>query len=276
MPAMFTTIHAVMEAGGSVLYIDPEDTPRGIVTRFLMLGALSDVLRERLFYLHNPTPEEIREAQVWAIDRHPEMSILDGLAESMAAVDADENVAGDVIRYYRKYLRPFADAGSAVVIADHVTKNKEGRGQFARGSGAKAGRYDGASYEIVMGKSYAPGIEGFVKLKVQKDRSGGIGPRECIAAELHFVPNASGGSIVTFREPAAKQEGPFRPTAIMDKIVKHLEVVGEATASDLRSLGGKTEYIATAIGFLKKDGKIDTRKNGNKVLHFLLPEKQTA
>jgi len=268
----------VLQAGGAVCYIDPEDTPRGIVTRLLGLGANPDDIQERFHYLHNPEPGEIRSAQAWAKEHRPELAILDGLAESMAAVGANEDKTIEVLPFFRANLRPFAEAGAAVVIADHVTKSTEGRGQYARGSSAKAGRYDGVSYEIAAGKAYTPTIEGFVKLKIQKDRNGGVGPRGKIVAELHFTPNAAttGGTITAFREPAEKQEGPFRPTVIMEKIRKHLEAEGEATTSELRHLGGKTEHISLAITCLKEDGVIDTRKEGNKMIHFLLKKEASA
>jgi len=258
----------VLEIGGSVLYVDPEDTPRGIVTRFLMLGANPDDLRERLKYLHNPDPQEIRDAQSWAKEHKPSLVILDGLAESMAAVGADENSAADVLQFFRENLRPFAEASAAVVIADHVTKSTEGRGQFARGSGAKAGRYDGVSYEIVMAKSYTPKVEGMVKLKVQKDRNGGIGPRGFIAAELHFTPGADGRTITAFREPAEKQEGPFRPTAIMEKIRKHLTVYDTATKRTLRDLGNH-KAAELAIDLMVTEGEITMSQKGQSQIFSL-------
>jgi hypothetical protein len=261
---------AVLNSGGSVLYIDPEDTPQGFATRMLMLGADPEDIRARVFYLHNPEPKHILKAQDWARTNQPQIVILDGLAESMAAVAADENSATEVLQFFRDNLRPFAEAGAAVVIADHVTKNAEGRGQFARGSGAKAGRYDGVSYEIQSAIHYTPTQAGFVKLKIAKDRNGGAGPRGRIVAELHFMPGADGHTVTTFRQPE-QTEGPFRPTTIMERIRQHVEAAGEATTSELRSIGGKTEYINRAIQCLKDDGVIGVRRDGNRTLHFLLP-----
>ena len=267
---------AELEEGGTVLYIDPEDTPEGFTRRIRMLGASPNDVRERVKYLHNPSQEEILAAQTWALQNKPTLVILDGLAESMAAVGADENKASDVLIFFRKNLRPFAEAGAAVVIADHVTKSAENRGQFARGSGAKAGRYDGVSYEIVAAKAYTPNQEGFVRLKVQKDRNGGVGARGVIAAELHFIPGTAGQTLTTFREPAETPEGPWKPTAIMGKIMKHLEAVGEESTSGLRGLGGNTEHTGMAIRYLKEEGKIDIRKEGKKILHFIVSSEEGA
>jgi len=260
-----------IQRGGKVLYIDPEDTPIGFVNRMRAFGASVDNILQGVFYLHNPSADQIHKAHVWAVENQPEIVVLDGLAESLVANEMNEDSAGDVLRYFRQYIRPFAETGAAVLIADHVKKSTEGRGIFARGSGAKAGRYDGVSYEILDGKPYTPIEEGFVKLKVAKDRNGGVGPKGKVVAELHFIHNPSGGTITAFREPKQKQDGPFRPTYIMEKIVEHLKIHGEATTTELRNLTGKTESINLGVNLLKQERVIDTRKEGAKTLHFLLP-----
>jgi hypothetical protein len=66
----------------------------------------------------------------------------------------------------------------------------------------------------------------------------------------------------------------------MDKIIKHLGIHGEATASALRSpemgVGGRTEYINQAITCLKEDGVVGVRKEGRAVVHFLLNKDEAA
>jgi hypothetical protein len=259
---------STLEDNQCILYIDPEDTPRGFTTRMLMLGVSPEALRDRVHYLHNPEPLEIKAAQEWAKENNPKLVILDGLAESMAAVGADENNATEVLQFFRINLRPFAEAGAAVVIADHVTKSAGGRGQFARGSGAKAGRYDGVSYEVVLGKSYTPTTKGFVILKVAKDRNGGVGPRGKSAAELHFTPNADGTTAIAFKKPEC-QEGGFRPTAIMDKILALLESQPRATKRELRACG-KSQWVDTSIDILTRENKIQCNKVGQSLIYSLL------
>lgn len=237
----------------------------------LMLGADPEDIREKVHYLHNPTPEEIRSAQVWAAENTPEIVILDGLAESMAAVGANEDKAQEVLPFFRENLRPFAEAGCAVVIADHVTKSTEGRRQFARGSGAKAGRYDGVSYDIVAAVQYTPTQAGFVKLKIAKDRNGGAGPRGKVVAELHFTPGADGRTITEFRAPQDSSGEEFRPTAIMEKIEKHLNAFGASSKSDLRRLG-KAQYVDSAIKIMVEEGTVKAEQCGQKILLSIVPK----
>jgi len=238
----------------------------------LALHGSPDDIRENVFYLHNPSHDQIRTAQQWAQENHPDIVVLDGLAESMAAVGSDENKAADVLGFFRETLRPFAEAGAAVVIADHVTKSSENRGQFARGSGAKAGRYDGVSYEVAPAMQYTPTQAGFVRLKIQKDRNGGAGPRGKIVAELHFTPGVDGRTITAFRQPE-QSEGPFRPTVYMEKIVKHIELYGTSTQSNLRKVGGKSQYIDKAIEVLLNEKTIGFHKVGQSHQYFLITPK---
>jgi len=265
---LMATCISVLEEGGSVLYIDPEDTPQGFATRMLMLGADAEAIRDRVFYLHNPEPKQILAAQSWARENQPDIVILDGLAESMAAVGADENSAGEVLRFFRDTLRPFAESGAAVVVADHVTKNSDNRGQYARGSGAKAGRYDGVCYEILAGKPYTPTEAGFVKLKITKDRNGGAGPRGKIVAELHFTPGEDGPTITEFRG-ADQTDGEFKPTVYMDRILEHLQLNTSATSSELRQLG-KSQFVMKAMNQLIKDGRISFEQIGQSKRFYLI------
>jgi hypothetical protein len=253
----------VLSEGGSVVYIDPEDTPSGFGGRYTGLGGDEHSIA-RVHYLHNPEPIEIKRAQSWASKNPVAMVCLDGLAESMAAVGADENSASEVLGYFREYLRPFAEAGAAVVIADHVSKSSDGRGRWARGSGAKLGRYDGASYEAEIIKPYDPKQAGAVRLKISKDRNGGAGAMGQIVSEVHFTPGAK-VTDVDFREPQGK--GEFRPTAIMDKILARLEA-GPANKTELRACG-KAEYVDKAIRILIEEEQIIGSEDGKRLVFSL-------
>jgi len=263
---LIAACNAVIRAGGSVLYLDPEDTPRGFASRCISLGGNRDDIATRCHYLHNPTPDEILAAQLWAGDHAPALVALDGLAESLAAEGLDENTPGDILKFFRERLRPFAEAGSAVVIADHVTKSTEGRGRWARGSGAKLGRYDGLVLGVELGKAYTPEEPGFLRLRIAKDRNGGAGAAGDVLAEVHFTPGLE-TTAVEFRPPQPKAD--FRPTAIMEKIIKHLEIYDTATKTELRKMGNH-EWADKAIDTLVIEGAITVTRQGQKMT-FSLP-----
>ena len=245
------------------LYIDPEDTPAGFTRRSLQFGANPEDLIHRCYYLHNPAPEDILAAQRWAATKRPALVVLDGLAESMASEGLVEDKAGDVLTFFRERLRPFAEtAGAAVLVSDHVSKSSDDRGRWARGSGAKLGRYDGVSYNIVLIDAYSPGHAGSVKLVVAKDRNGGVGRVGQAVAEVHFTPEADDRTAVLFRVPDT-ESGTFRPTVIIKKIMALLRDRGEASARDLRKLG-KSQAVDLAIQILQEEGAIMLTKIGKK------------
>lgn len=261
----------VLEAGGKVFYLDPEDIPARMVPRALALGIDREAIRQRFFYLNDVAPADYALAHEWAKQLKPEMVILDGLAEALARDGHDENVHKDVLQFFGERIRPFTKIGSAAVIADHVTKSAETRGRWSRGSGAKIGCYDGVSYEIILGKAYTPTQAGHVRMKVSKDRNGGVGPIGTTVAQLHFTPGEDGMTTTEWREPAPAEA--FRPTEIMAKIVKYLELHRSAKKSELRGRGfGKHQYVDEAIDCLMRDGIVRMQEKGNSHNYSLMPK----
>ena len=259
----------IMRGGGAVLFLDPEDNPAGIASRFLSLGGREEDLLERFRYVHNPEPEEFSGLHEWAKENPPELVVLDGLAEALASEGYNEDVAGDILQFFRERIRPFADAGAAVLISDHVTKSKDGQGRWARGSGAKLGRYDGASYEVRLMTPYSPEIPGSVRLVVAKDRCGGVGPMGAEVADLVFAHDEDGNMSVSFQPPAAKERKEFVPTAIMEKISRFIEQAGDASKRDLRGLG-KHEYVDQAVCKLVELGHLGIERKGQTALHKII------
>ena len=257
---------AVLEKGGKVFFLDPEDSPARIVPRALSLGIDREAMRTGFFYMQDPTPEDYAMAHEWARREQPELVILDGLAEALAREGLDENTPADVLTFFQDRIRPFADAGCAAVVADHVAKSTETRGRWARGSGAKMGRYNGACYEIVLGESYTPTKPGHVRLKVAKDRNGGVGAIGTTVFELHFSPRDFGGTEA--RWELAPDD--FRPTCLMSRVLEQLKTYGSATKRELRELGGHNG-VDKAIQLLMKEGAIIKEVNGLKHIFKLAP-----
>ncbi len=257
---------SVLSDGGHVLFIDPEDTAIGTLNRLISFGVNPSWIVEGFHYLHNPTPQEFDRAISWASKNKQTLVCLDGLAEAMAAELKDENNVSDVLTFFRQRLRPFAEQGAAVLIDDHVTKSTEGRGRWARGSGAKLGRYDGVSYSAELVQAYSPTVAGKVRLRVSKDRNGGIGVAGQIVTEINFTPK-EGKTLVTFQEPVEGK--PFKPTAIMAKICKHLELFPDSSKRDLYHLGAH-EWVEEAITHLVKDGFLNVTKIGQRVKFTVL------
>jgi len=255
--------NAVLAAGGVVLYIDPEDTPQGFCRRALLLGGTPAFIGERVKYLHNPTIEELSTAQAWARQNKPDLVILDGMAESLVAAGMNEDSNTEVLQFLRDSIRPFADLGAAVLLCDHVTKSQDSRGRFARGAGSKLGRYDGAVFVIESGKAYTPEESGFVRLRVAKDRNGGVGVR-CgeVAFEVHFTPEAE-TTAVEFVAPSTEKRD-FMPTYLMEQVSRFIELHPAGLSGNQAEKGvkGNAEAKRSALRILLEKGFIQAEKKG--------------
>jgi len=254
----------IMDAGGVVLFLDPEDNENGIAQRFVALGGNPDHLLTRFKYVQNPEPCDYPGLIQWAKREKPKAVFLDGMAEALIADGYNEDKAEDVLPFLRLRVRPFADAGAAVVIADHVTKNKESRGRNPRGSSGKLGRYDGCAYVVELIKAYSPTTAGAVRLLIAKDRNGGVGHVGERIAELHFTPDEDGKTLVHFTTPEESGKA-FLPTELMEKISRFVEACDLAPSKNAIQQGvdGKTDYKRDAIVALVQHGFFKEEKIGS-------------
>jgi AAA domain len=269
--AIFAALKILL-AGGEVVYMDPEDTATGFLSRLLALGLanlplLIEEILERVHYIHDPDAQSIKQARQFAERQKIDLVVYDGLAEGMAAEDLDEDKAKDTLKFLRQRLRPFAELGCAVVILDHVVKSRANQ-RWSRGSGAKIGRYDGVSYVLILVESYTPNKAGRLSLKVAKDRHGGVGAINQKIGDLVFVPNGDGTTQVDFEDVV---EAPFRPTILMQKIHDFLVEHPGASKRDLRTLGS-AKYIDDATKILIEEGYVRVNKAavGGRSSHFVV------
>ncbi len=259
----------VMKAGGSVLFLDPEDNPQGIGSRFIALGGRPEDLAWRFFYIETPEPDEYLGIHEWAKANKPDLVVLDGLAEALAAEGLNEDKPADVLSFFKGKIRPFKKAGCAVLISDHVTKDGESRGRWMRGSGAKMGNYDGAVYEAKIGQSYTPDVEGFVRLVVSKDRNGGVGPIGHQVTELHFGKDEDANPYIRFEVPKESRRD-LLPACLMERVSKFVENYNGGVSKNLieEGVGGNSKHKRDAIAHLVEKGFLRVEANGRSHLHF--------
>jgi len=242
-----------------VLCIDPEDSATSAIRRLVSFGCSHDVIIKGFRHTGCPTSEDYSRLHAWAERNKPALVLVDGLAEALAADGLSEDKPDEFLKYCRDRLQPFTAAGAAVLLADHVVKSTESRGRWSRGTGAKMGRYDGVSYSVELGKGYSPSVPGFVRLRISKDRNGGIGVIGQEVAEIHFEPKGEGTTSVKVKEARCAQEGRFIPTAIMEKVSRRLETFPDSSTRDLRGLG-KSQFVDDAISELVQRGHLEVSK----------------
>lgn len=174
----------VLRSGGSVCAFDEECGPEMTAEKLAALGATEDDLT-RLRY--HPFPARMwTDADIGALQAEmekyaPALVIFDSSAAFMARADLDENVSGDVTRFYLKVVRPLAVAyKSAVLVLDHEAKNATQGGQptsrYAKGNGAKLAAID-VQWKLAAVQPFTRHDDGILTLACTKDRRGFIHPR---------------------------------------------------------------------------------------------------
>jgi hypothetical protein len=168
-----------LAASQGVMYVDFEDSVKGVARRLRMLGVGLPALRQRFGYVRPDIPFSrggpaqaslIRTGQRY----RPELVILDGVTECMALHGWDINSATDAARFLDWFPRLWEQTGAAVVLIDHVVKDREGQGRWAVGSQHKLAGVNGASYTFKVDEPFGRGRTGSATLGVAKDREGGV------------------------------------------------------------------------------------------------------
>lgn len=266
----------LLEVGGSAVYLDYEDAPKGLLGRLLALGADPDAVRERFRYAQiiGPCgPPERAELFALLSDLNPDLVVIDGVAEALARDGLSEDSATDFVGWVERLPRPIARTGAAVLLLDHVAKDKENQGRWARGTGAKLGVIDGASYHVKVATPFSRRRSGIIRLVIAKDRPGGVGAVGETAAIAYVDPHADGARVVVRLEPDTGDRSvadAWRPTVLMRRVSEELERSGQAVmVRTLKSLvhSEKPKLLEEAIGRLEQEGYIARTKLGRSVAY---------
>jgi hypothetical protein len=129
--------------GHHVVYVDYEDSPKTAVDRLKALGVKdNDILRYfHYFYLPHPVIDAETEGLLAkSVDQNTlvTLAIFDSVTAAMVADRLDLNSSSDVTIFYGAAPRWFADRGAAVLLIDHVTKDRAGRGRYPIGASASS------------------------------------------------------------------------------------------------------------------------------------------
>lgn len=262
-----TACRQVLEADGTVVYLDLEDTDAGIVSRLLALQVRPEQLGR--FHLVRPRgplgPAELGDLEQRARAANPDLLVIDGLAEALMNDEADENDNIEVTRWLRTRPRRLAEAtGAAVLMIDHVAKAKDDRGGWGRGAGAKKAAIDGAAYIVEVREAFSRHVPGRIDLIVSKDRQGAVGPTGAVAAHFHIEP-AGGGSVVTTRvEPPSADEAEGKPTDAMTALSAAIASnEGQSGAQLSKLVRYRPAVVSQALRALELGGYVLGEKKGN-------------
>lgn len=266
-------LHACGEAiaaGENVVYIDFEDGPETMLRRLRELGCEARAIVARFAYLRpdEPLGDNGRIALDNVLRDQPALVVVDGLTEvlTLEGLDLRDNV--EVARWLALLPRPIARSGAAVLLIDHVAKDKDTRGRYAIGAQHKLAGVD-VAYGLEVVSPFGRGRDGLVRLKVKKDRPGHI--RQLAAddqvAELRLRSLDDGAVEVQVAVPAGGAEE-FRPTVLMERLSRAIETNPGQGKRDLReAVYGNNVAKDKGLQILVAEGFVEVRAEGSARRH---------
>jgi AAA domain len=216
-----------LRAGRGVVWIDTDDMGASMVLERLRGFGVDDETIRRLFAYLRPE-EAITEAArndviVLVRERNARLLVQDAFNASLALHGYNPKATEEVEAFWQRVVAPFCRANAAVVLPDHVVKEREARGRYAYGSERKA-----AGCDLHLGlrviEPFGRGRRGKAKITVHRDR---IGFLQKPSPGLFVLDSDEETGRLAWRlEPihdVADEDRSFRPTGYMEKVSLSLE-----------------------------------------------------
>lgn len=260
--------------GQTVLYLDYEDTPVGLVDRLVKVGVDPDAIRQHFIYI---SPEEqvdqvARSLLLDVVDeRKPSFAVIDSTGESLALQGCSSNDGEDVAMWARILPRLLTKTGCTVLLLDHMAKAAE-KDLWAVGSQRKRALIQGAQYILDAHQPFSQMVSGYSVIKCAKDRAGHYAMGEKVA-RLSVNQIEDGSPIIELTGEVDTGPKEFRPTGKMEEVSIALEASGEPLSFNQLndSVTGKRATIRTAVDELIKDGFVTVADGPNRTtLHTLV------
>lgn len=267
-----------LEAGNSCALIDFEDRGEAVAARLLQIGASPEHLRDPQRWRYVRPETALDAAGTAHLDQAVAdctLVIVDGVTEAMSIHGMSVNDNDDVARFVHLLPRRIANQGPAVLQIDHVTKDSETRGRYAIGGQHKLAAITGTAMKALVVRSGGKGEHGVVKVVLDKDKHGDVGPAGTTIAEFHLDDTQPGQSYAWLDHPTASvdEDGHFRPTILMKRVSDYLLAVPRAASlREIRQgVKGNAASIAQAVDALIREGHIRV-ENGPRgaVMHHLV------
>lgn len=272
----------VLAEGGSIVYLDFEDSASGWVARMRALGVdmAEAVATGQVAYCapdEGMTPEAVMDLGETMATFAPTLAVVDGVNAAMTLMGLDINSNNDATRFAQVLLKPLAKTGAAVVYVDHIPK---GGGDSKGGIGAQAKRAmtTGCCLMVEVIKPFGRGISGRLKLMVDKDRPGHVRGASYGAKKfgLAYIDPQPDTEMVTVRIDADGAQAPgtaaedvpersaWRPTHLMQAVSWFLSgQLSPVTKNRIvGAVKGKRTYVLRAIDLLIEEGYIVAEASG--------------
>ena len=241
-----------------VVWVDGDLVGGGdLLERLRSLGVEDEAISELFLYFEAEEPlRDSADLVTPLLERDGRLAVLDGFNPLLFLHDCDPDKGIGIESFMRRVANPLRDAGAAVVLSDNVAKAREARGSWAIGSERKK-----SAVEVQLGMTavdpFGRGRTGKFKLTVQKDRPGYL--ERPSPGLLVLVSDPDDGRCSWRVEPdhSVSDEGAFRPTNLMEKISRYIELRAPQACSRKQiedDVKGKGTALRTAIERLVVEG----------------------
>lgn len=275
------TLHAatqLLHTGDKVLFLDFEDRADRVIARLLALGAKPDQIQAGFTYVRPDRPlDDTGRTQLAPHLTGVRLVVLDGVTEAMTMHGYDLNSNADSALFQALLPRWIADHGPAVVLIDHVVKNKDEQGRFALGAQHKLAGIDGAAYVVKMLQAFGRGKRGLARVDVAKDRPGHVREHtigRSVIAEFSLDASIDGVVLVAdLTPPGLPKPGDihgFEPTAVMERISRYVEANPGVSKGTIEGfIGGKATICRMALELLTTRNFVRWEQQAKgKIAHF--------
>jgi hypothetical protein len=274
----------VIRAGGTVLYIDFESGPAPIVRRLLDLGCSSEQIATSFFYVHPEVKPgaDLAEYEAWSaiFTARFTLAVIDGVTDAIGLWGLSTKDNDEFSAFAKQVPRRIAaETGAAVVLVDHVTKDKDSRGRFAIGGQAKMATLDGAAYVVDVVEALGKGRRGVLSIGVAKDRPGGVRGQAGYLDKNRVQPIAEfvldsidyPRSMLWVLNPPTVND----PTALAEdrrtKVLRYLRDYSQSGVNEIvGGVGGKRVDVIATLQALVEAGHVVIEKIGQKQAHSLI------
>jgi hypothetical protein len=247
-------VKQALEVQQKVIYLDFEDSGKGILARLRSLG-LDDAKFANFTYA-NPDQNLTLDERMDLVDAlqeiQPELIIVDGVNAAMTLLNLELTSNRDATFFSQQLLKPLALSGACVVTIDHVPKSKDNRGNYAIGAQAKRADINGCAIAVEVTLPFGRGMNGELNLKVTKDRPGAVreNSKEAkFAGTVQLKSTADGMVTMIIESPQMASGDRTRPTHLMEQVSKTLEAASMPLSKNAveKAIKGKAEWVRIAI-----------------------------
>lgn len=274
----------VLSSGRDVVLVDYEDHASAAANRLRRLGVDSEMILDHLLYI-NPHERWFPDGRAVLIEslaeRDVALALIDSTGESMAVDGVNPNSDDEVARWFKGAAHTLAvDVGAAVVLLDHVVKEKSNghSRSFASGSQRKRAGITGAAYYLDVKKPPSRNSAGLFTLTSRKDRFGSR-THGTVACEVTMEDRDDDTIEWSISQPVVvtNPDGTLRLTILMERISRFLEEqdpdqeglsFNQVTKTGLDGVKpqGKEELLREALRTLINDGYCTEERRGQKRL----------